>query len=235
MSELKIIGAGLGRTGTTSLKIALQKLGFGPCYHMQEVVKHPWHIPIWRAAIKGKRVKWRKVFRRYQATVDYPACLFYKELISEYPDAKVILTIRDTESWYESTLNTIFTVSPKFPKWIRFLFPPIGSFIKLNDEMIWQGLFQNAFTNKAKAVEVFLRHNEEVINTIPADHLLIHKISEGWEPICDFLGVPVPEFAFPHASESKQLSKWINWVKYSIYAVVGVVIFLIVILIFKIL
>jgi hypothetical protein len=107
---LDVIGAGFGRTGTMSLKVALEKLGFGPCYHMSEVFAHPEHVESWRAAAQGKEVDWEQIFGGYRATVDWPACSFYGELMEKYPDAKVILTVRDPQRWYESAYNTIYTL-----------------------------------------------------------------------------------------------------------------------------
>src|SRR5207248_1610854 len=105
---LKIIGAGFGRTGTMSLKVALEELGFRPCYHMIEVFERPADIAVWEVAAMGKPIDWAALFAGYQATVDWPACIFYKELMHVYPDAKVILTVRNPENWYESAKSTIF-------------------------------------------------------------------------------------------------------------------------------
>src|SRR5579884_3535914 len=105
---LKIIGAGFGRTGTLSVKAALEELGFGPCYHMIEVFQHPDHLLQWEAATRGEAIDWRKLLEGYQAAVDWPACSFYKQLMEIYPDAKVLLTVRDPEKWYESVISTIY-------------------------------------------------------------------------------------------------------------------------------
>lgn len=107
---LEVIGAGFGRTGTMSLKVALEELGFEPCYHMSEVFTHPEHVELWRAAAQGEPVEWEQIFGGYRATVDWPACTFYGELMENYPDAKVILTVRDPQRWYESAYNTIYTI-----------------------------------------------------------------------------------------------------------------------------
>src|SRR5215211_8288973 len=104
--SLEVIGAGFGRTGTMSLKVALEEVGFGPCYHMREVFAHPEHVELWRAATHGKPLDWEQIFGGYRATVDWPACTFYGELMERYPDAKVLLSVRDPEQWYESTRNT---------------------------------------------------------------------------------------------------------------------------------
>ena len=109
--NLEVIGAGFGRTGTMSLKVALEELGFGPCYHMREVFEHPEHIELWRAAMRGDPVDWERVLGDYRATVDWPGCTFYGELLERNPDAKVILTVRDPQRWYESVRDTIYRTS----------------------------------------------------------------------------------------------------------------------------
>jgi hypothetical protein len=109
--SLEVIGAGFGRTGTMSLKVALETLGFGPCYHMTEVFTHPEHVELWRAATQGKPVAWEQIFDGYRATVDWPGCTFYAQLMQRYPDAKVILTVRDPQKWYESVYNTIYRIT----------------------------------------------------------------------------------------------------------------------------
>src|SRR5690242_7699355 len=106
--SLKVIGAGFGRTGTLSLKVALEELGFGPCYHMIEVFQYPEHAKLWEAATQGKPIDWDQIFANYQATVDWPGCTFYADLMARYPDAKVLLSVRDPETWYESVMSTIY-------------------------------------------------------------------------------------------------------------------------------
>src|SRR4051794_10397381 len=107
---MKVIGAGFGRTGTLSLKVALEVLGYGPCYHMIELLEHPEHVERWEAAVRGEPVDWEELFHGYQATVDWPGAAFYKELSERYPETRVILTVRDPEGWYESARNTIFAL-----------------------------------------------------------------------------------------------------------------------------
>jgi Sulfotransferase domain len=109
--RVKVIGAGFGRTGTASLQSALQELGFGPCYHMYEVFEHPQHADFWEAAWRGETVDWDEVLGSYEATVDWPGCAFYRELMERYPDAKVLLSVRDPEQWYESTRNTVYKLT----------------------------------------------------------------------------------------------------------------------------
>ena len=200
---LKVIGAGFGRTGTTSIKAALEQLGFAQCYHMQEVIKNPSHVAIWNATMAGKPVDWDALFAGYQATVDWPACDFTQELMAKYPDAKVLLTVRDPEKWYDSCRNTIYMLYQKpSMKLIRSLLPPMRRFLALNQEMIWQKDFGGRFEDRQHAIAVFNQHNEAIKRLVPAEKLLVYDVKEGWEPLCHFLGVPVPTTPFPHLNDS---------------------------------
>src|SRR4051812_19647780 len=155
---LKVIGAGLGRTGTMSLKVALEGLGFAKCYHMVEVLAHPEHVPVWDAAGRGESVDWEMLFRGYQATVDYPGCNFYQEYLRLYPEAKVILTVRDPERWYDSARQTIYQASRAFPRWVTRFLPRLRRFLGMTDRLIWDGMFRGRFDDKTYAIEVFHRH-----------------------------------------------------------------------------
>ena len=192
---MKLIGAGFGRTGTMSLKAALEELGYGPCYHMTDVFEHPEHIRMWEAAIRGEPVDWDELFAGYQATVDWPGAAFYKELMEVYPDAKVLLSLRDPEKWYESTRNTIYaTVNPSHE-----MIAALGHAPRLNNELIWKQTFGENFEDRRHAIEVFERHNKEVKEYVPVDRLLVYEVREGWGPLCEFLGVEVPKGKpFPH-------------------------------------
>ncbi len=199
---MKIIGAGFGRTGTLSLKVALEKLGYGPCYHMLEVFKHPGHIRIWQAAADGQTVDWDALFAGYQAVLDYPASGFYKELMAAYPEARVILTVRDPSRWYESTYETIYQ-GAALPGWLMALIPPLRGFSRMVRATVWDRLFEGKFGDRTHALEVFDRHIEEVQRVIPPERLLTYRVSEGWEPLCVFLGTPVPDGPFPHVNDRK--------------------------------
>jgi hypothetical protein len=208
---LKIIGAGFGRTGTLSLKMALNELGFGPCYHMTEVFSHPEHIPMWEAAARGEPIDWNAIFADYQSTVDWPACDFYKELLQAYPDAKVLLSVRDAERWYESVESTIYGVSRRSPRFatavvisfvMRQFIPNMRKRMHMLNALIWNRTFEGKFEDKDFAIAVFNRHNEEVQHYVPAEKLLVYNVKEGWEPLCAFLGVPVPhDEPFPHLND----------------------------------
>src|SRR3712207_3013918 len=191
---MKVIGAGFGRTGTASLKAALETLGFGPCYHMMEVFANPEHAGVWRAAWRGEPVQWDGILGGYEAAVDWPACTFYAELMERYPDAKVILSVREPVRWYESTRSTIYelgrisTGSPlsrlSFALLSLFLF---GTFKTgqgpMTEDIVWRGTFDGRFEDKSHAIEVFNRHNEEVRRRVPQDRLLVYEVMEGWEPL----------------------------------------------------
>jgi len=202
---LKVIGAGLGRTGTLSLKVALEQLGFAKCYHMTEVFAKPEYVGLWDAAARGEPVDWEALFQGYQATVDWPCCNFYQEYLRLYPEAKVILTVRDPERWYDSARQTILRQQRAFPVWILPFFPRLRSFLRLTERLIWEGVFRGRFEDRAYAIEVFNRHIEEVKRAVPKDRLLVYEVSEGWRPLCSFLGVEIPENQpFPHLNDAAE-------------------------------
>lgn len=191
---LSVIGAGYGRTGTLSLKLALEQLGFGPCYHMVEVLKNPKAPGDWEAAADGRPVDWEDIFAGYGATVDWPSATFYRELAEAYPDAKVVLTVRDPEAWFASTQATIF--KPDFSD-------PDDPFQRMVLKVIGD-LFDRRMHDKAHVIEVFNRHNEAVRRAIPPERLLVYDLAEGWNPLCAFLGVPVPETPMPKVNSTQE-------------------------------
>jgi hypothetical protein len=196
------VGAGFGRTGTLSLKTALERLGMGPCHHMYEVRQSPEQIAFWQDASLGKPLDWDQVFAGYTSQVDWPAAAYWRELSAHFPQAKVILTVRDPEAWYASIVRTILPSSERG----RTDDPdPIG---RAGSEIIYrialQGIFQDRLADKAHALEVFARHQREVIETIPADRLLVYNVSEGWAPLCRFLGVDVPDDPFPSGNSTAE-------------------------------
>ena len=203
---MQIIGAGFGRTGTMSLKAALEQIGFGPCYHMLEVFKHPSHIKTWLAAAEGQEVDWVSLLGEYQAGLDYPLSVFYKELMGVYPEAKVILTVRDPQRWYESTLETIYQ-GAALPDWALRILPPYRDFIKMVRTAVWEGLFEGRSEERAYAINVFENWVIEVKRTVPAEKLLIFSVKDGWEPLCTFLGVSVPDKPFPHINDRKMTKR----------------------------
>lgn len=197
---LKIIGAGFGRTGTHSLKNALELIGFGPCYHMVEVFQHPEHVPVWQAAADRQEVHWEDIFHDYVSAVDWPTAAFYRPLMQRYPDAKVILTVRDFEGWYRSVQNTIgrrhFDDQPDSPQQRMIM------------RVIWNGIFSDRFDDRAYALDIFEKHVRDVKYHVPAQRLLVYDVREGWGPLCQFLNCAIPEDTpFPHLNTSEDWAK----------------------------
>ena len=202
---MKVFGAGFGRTGTMSLKIALEKLGTGTCYHMREVITHPSHIKLWYDISRGEHPNWNRLFSGFNSAVDFQVCLFYEQLINKFPDAKFILTLRDFDTWYISTANTIYKVPSILPDWFKMVVYPIRMFIAMQVNLIWVGLFKNKFSDRESAKLVYYEHIRSVKKTIPADKLLIYHVKEGWGPLCEFLDVEVPEIPFPKVNDTAEM------------------------------
>jgi sulfotransferase family protein len=184
---LKVIGSGLGRTGTMSLKHALEQLGCAPCHHMVEVFARPQSVPLWIDAAAGKP-QWNAIYEEFGAAVDYPTALYWRELAAHYPDAKIIHTVRDPERWFESTQETIFAPNA----FALRLDGPMKDFFAM-----FRREFGDKINDRAFMIDYFERHTVEVIRTIPPERLLIFEASQGWEPLCKFLGVPVPPTPYP--------------------------------------
>ncbi len=213
---MNVIGAGFGRTGTTSLKAALETLGFGSAYHMTEVFTHPEHVHFWEAARRGERVDWEEFFSGYGVAVDWPACAFYAELMEAFPEAAVILTVRDPERWYESTRKTIYGMHriSSGPAPLRSAFaiaglfaPGVTGIARLADGIVWRDTFDGRFEDRRHAIETFHRHNEEARRKVPPERLLVYDVREGWAPLCDFLGVEVPDEPFPHLNDTREMRR----------------------------
>jgi hypothetical protein len=190
---LKVVGSGLGRTGTKSMQTALNMLGFGPCHHMVEVFAHPESMQLWVDAREG-RPNWDLIFKDYHSMVDYPGAAFWREIADHYPDAKVLHTVRDPDAWFESTQATIFA--------------PRGNTRRGGDSV--QDRFfaavmaplQAHLDDRAWMTDYFRRHTEAVKAAIPPERLLVYEVGEGWDRLCKFLGVPVP--AEPYPSENSR-------------------------------
>lgn len=190
---LRVVGAGLGRTGTLSLKVALERLLGGPCYHMVEVFSHPEHVAHWREAARGGSPDWQAVFRDYRAVVDWPAASFWPELMEAFPDALVLLSVREPEAWWKSASTTIFPTSRKAD----------GDWRDMVDE-VFAARFTSKVDDRAACISAFERHNAAVRERVPAARLLEWRASEGWEPLCAALDVPVPDEPFPRANTSEE-------------------------------
>jgi hypothetical protein len=218
---LKLIGGGLGRTGTLSLHAALERLGFAPCDHMTNNFTHPRRFALWLEAVRRKRagepIDWRPLYTGYRATLDWPGVYFWRELSAAHPDAKVILTVRDPERWYDSARATIYAASQArdedpstrlMAKLLTWLDPRAGHGFQVVQETVWDGTFGGQFADRAAALRTFTEHNREVETTIPPDRLLVFDVKQGWEPLCTFLDVPVPEGEpFPHVNDSADFSR----------------------------
>ncbi len=180
---LLVIGAGFGRTGTLSMREALVRLGFGPCDHMVENFEHQERFALWDAALRrkdaGEPIDWRPLLTGFRAIVDWPGAYFWEELTASHPRAKVILTVRDPERWYDSMQATIFSL----PDEQR---PAVALDMDAYT-------FGDRLTDRAHCQAVFARQNQVVQETIAPDRLLVFDVKEGWEPLCAFLDVPVPE------------------------------------------
>ncbi|MEZ4619102.1 MAG: sulfotransferase [Caldilineaceae bacterium] len=197
---IQVIGAGLGRTGTHSLALALEILGFGPCYTIHDVKKHPAHVDVWNDAIDGKEIDWSQLFQSYQSVVEWPAVSFLRELLSNYPQAKIILTLRDPNDWYESANSTIFDALELF---IYNPNPPGKNrpTLELTRRLVLDKTFSGQYRDKGFTIQIYQQHIQNVIELVPASRLLQYRIAEGWEPLCQFLGVAVPKNPFPQVNE----------------------------------
>ena len=196
---LSIIGAGFGRTGTLSLKLALEQLGFGPCYHMNDVFAQAGHAQRWRDAFQTGAADWEALLAGYQAAVDWPSAHFWRPLAAHYPAAKVILTVRDPDAWYQSISSTIFAAQrrplppPHDPHYASLVMPR---------ELILHGTF-GQIEDKAHVLSVYDAHNAAVQAHIAPPRLLVYDVKDGWEPLCAFLGVPVPGAPFPRSNSQQ--------------------------------
>jgi hypothetical protein len=203
---MKVIGAGVGRTGTLSLKAALERLGFGPCFHGRHVLDHPDRLPLWQAAAAGEPVDWSAVFAGYASSVDWPGAAFWRPLTEAFPAAKVILTVRDPDSWYASVSATIFRMfgdGPPDPRVAdaRRVVPGLDTFTAFHRRMIWDGFFAGRFADREYAIRIYEEHNARVLREVPPDRLLMISPGAGWEPLCAFLGAPVPAEPYPHLND----------------------------------
>jgi Sulfotransferase domain len=196
---LKLVGAGLGRTGTLSIKLALEQLGFGPCYHMTELFMHPTHAALWERAADG-HPDWETLLSGYASTVDYPGCTFWRDLARSYPEAKVLLTVRDAHAWFDSTQQTIF--SERNIQSIQGG-SPLKEFF---DKTVLRG-FGDRIHDREFMIDHFARHNAEVERTIARERLLVYEAKQGWDPLCAFLGVPVPGQPFPHVNSREEYTR----------------------------
>ena len=193
---IQVIGAGVGRTGTYSLKLAINQLGLGPCHHMEEVLHNmPAQVPLWFAAVIG-RPDWQTIYEGFKSAVDWPTACFFRELIQEFPSAKFILTQRDPEDWADSFGATIYELlagKDQGP-------PEMKEWLEMADGVIAKTGFPGGL-DRDDLIRAFVAHNEAVKATIPASQLLVYSVKEGWSPLCEFLNAPVPAEPFPRTND----------------------------------
>ena len=196
---LAVIGAGFGRTGTESMKLALERLGLGPCHHMKEVLSSPDQLKRWRAIARGGEPDWDAAFDGFGSAVDWPSAFFWRELSEAYPDAKVILTVRSPESWYKSMSNTIFKVldATKDPD-------------SIGKTLIAERVFGGRYHDRDHAISVYQKNNADVQATFDSDRLLTYHIGDGWDPLCCFLDKPVPDEPFPRSNSTAEFGEMMS-------------------------
>jgi hypothetical protein len=193
---LSVIGAGFGRTGTMSMKAALELLGFGPCHHMLEVNENPVQREIWRAIAAGGKADWEVAFSGYQSCADWPAAFYWREVSAYYPQAKIILTTRSSESWYESVSKTIF--------------PSVRSSEDVDSigvKLIGQQIFGGKLEDKHHAIAIYEKNIADVKAAFGSDRLLIYAVGDGWEPLCRFLDSPIPDAPYPRSNSSREFNR----------------------------
>jgi hypothetical protein len=198
MADLRVIGAGLGRTGTHSLKLALERLLGAPCYHMAEVFGRPQDIPIWLAAAKGERVDWRALFADYAAAVDWPPAAYWSQLAQAFPDAIIVHSVRDADGWWKSASKTILEIYQRPAK------PDDHPGFKAMLAEMFGNTFTPDFLEETAAKAAFDRHNADVRKRAPANRLVEWRATDGWGPLCAALGVPVPAEPFPVSNTSEE-------------------------------
>lgn len=202
---LKVIGAGFGRTGTMSLKLALEALGLGKCHHMEEVFADPGQVPYWERAARGEPVDWDAVYRGFGATVDWPGAHYWRELAEHFPEARVILTVRSPESWWASYSETIM-------KFLEIVLPRGGDDVPARmaawcAETVGRQTFGTSFADREAGLRAFDRRIADVRAALPAERVLVYEVKDGWEPLCDFLGLRAPEMPFPRANDRSEFWK----------------------------
>jgi len=200
---MKIIGCGFGRTGSMSMKIALEQLGFGPCHHMDEVIANPEkHLPFWLAASKGEDVNWDDALKGYESCVDWPSAAYWSVLAEHYPDAKILLTTRSAESWYNSISNTIFKIIGD-----TMDAPPNEApnpFGEMLGHMVLENTFQGNITDRDHCINIFNQNVQAVKNTFKGDKLFVYNIGDGWDGLCRWLDVPIPDMPFPRTNNQEE-------------------------------
>ncbi len=200
---LDIIGVGYGRTGTLSLKQALETIGYADCYHMSEVVAHPEHSTLWINAWKGED-PWEVIFHGYRATVDWPSVAFWPRLMNYYPDAKLLLTTRDAESWYRSASNTIFKA---MKEGMLSDEPARRERIEMAKDIIVDGTFGGDLDDKTTVLAAYQKNIDRIYKEVPKERLIVFDSAEGWEPLCNALEVPIPTVPYPRVNTTEEFEQ----------------------------
>jgi hypothetical protein len=209
---LRVIGVGFGRTGTTSLRSALGMVGLGPCYHGYDMITDARRVWQWLDLARGGTPDWPAVFEGYQSAVDWPVAAYWRELAAAYPRAKLILTVRDPASWYDSARATVFKTNIDPPRGLarlrmrlfEALSPDFRALIAMEHETVTRGVFEDRLADRAYMIGAFTRHIEQVRAECPAERLLTYRAEQGWAPLCEFLGVPVPDQPYPRHNSSER-------------------------------
>ncbi|MDE3175185.1 MAG: sulfotransferase family protein [Pseudomonadota bacterium] len=191
---LKVIGAGFGRTGTDSLREALNLLGAGPCHHMFEVNRDEGQRAAWRALAKGAKPDWEALFQGFSSCVDWPSAFYWRELIEHFPAAKVVLTYRSSEGWWASFEQTILAYIKRVED--------RGSLVVT---LIADQVFGGRPDDKAHAIAVYEAHVRAVLDAVPADRLHVHRLGDGWPALCAHLGAPIPETPYPSRNSAADI------------------------------
>jgi hypothetical protein len=200
--ELKVVGAGVGRTGTHSLKIALEQLLDAPCHHMLEILGDPGQAAAWIDAVEGRPVDWSAMLTRYRAIVDWPGASFWRELSHAFPDALVLLSLRDPEEWYRSAANTIFMSFDRVP-------PELGPWM-LAVRKLLRDRFSDRLDDPTAMMDAYARHNDAVRTEVPSSRLLEWNLGDGWDPICERLGLPAPDEPFPVTNSTDEFREMVG-------------------------
>lgn len=226
--SIKVIGAGWGRTGTNSLMIALEMIGYNPCYHMEKNIQHN-HCEFWKRVLRGDPYDFDEILSSFRATTDFPSAMYWKEQLAKYPNAKVVLTMRDEEAWFRSCEKTIFLMIPGNPyapwgiKIANMLgLGPVSGFSEMS-KILGEKALNGLPGVREVCLPLYRAHINDVLNNCPKEKLLVMNISEGWKPLCEFLGKPIPDAPFPRVNDTASFQKHVQFVNCLGYSMLGII------------
>jgi hypothetical protein len=209
---MRVIGVGIGRTGTLSTKVALETLGFGPCHHFTEIMGRADLARRWAGVLGSGTPDWPQIFAGYGATVDWPAAAYWRDLVDTYREAKVLLNVRDPDRWYESMLQTLLPpvygdrpgLRQRARAGVMRVFQPGQAKLMVQLPDMLRAFFGTGhrMPTRQEAIDAYQRHVAEVRTSVDPDRLLIYQVSDGWDPLCEFLGVDRPDQPFPRVNEA---------------------------------